>query len=190
MMSTIARVEVHEFEFDATNLARDGASLSVTYKKGTTTRLSKYAVSIHTDDGGRGDYVALWVSSPAALGQTLTLAPRLIGKDARERIGIYEDLKRDIRQFDHMGHGAIDIALWDWAGRHYGASISELLGGYRKRLPAYASTYHGDRAGGLSSPRPAMAWGTGRSRSTAGMKVMPAKRRRTCFTSPKPSATG
>ena len=34
------------------------------------------------------------------------LAPRLLGKDARERIAIYEDLKRDIRQFDHMGHGA------------------------------------------------------------------------------------
>ena len=50
-----------------------------------------------------------------------------------------------------MGHGPIDIALWDWAGKHYGASIAELLGGYRKRLPAYASTYHGDRAGGLAS---------------------------------------
>ena len=81
----------------------------------------------------------------------LMLCPRIVGKDARERIGIYEDLKRDIRQFDHMGHGPIDIALWDWAGRRYNASISELLGGYRKRLPAYASTYHADRAGGLDS---------------------------------------
>ena len=26
-----------------------------------------------------------------------------------------------------------------------------MLGGYRKRLPAYASTYHGDRNGGLDS---------------------------------------
>ena len=48
-----------------------------------------------------------------------------------------------------MGHGCLDIALWDWAGRHYGASVTELLGGYRKRLPAYASTYHADRSGGL-----------------------------------------
>ena len=150
-MSTIVRVEVHEFGFDARNLARDGASQAVAYSKGTTTRLGKYAVSIHTEDGGRGDYVALWVATRSSLGQTLMLAPRLIGKDARERIAIYEDLKRDIRQFDHMGHGPIDIALWDWAGRHLNASISELLGGYRKRLPAYASTYHGDRAGGLDS---------------------------------------
>ena len=91
-MSAIVRVEVHEFGFDAMNLARDGASQSVTYRKGTTTRLSKYAVSIHTEDGGRGDYVALWVATRSSLGQTLMLAPRLIGKDARERIAIYEDL--------------------------------------------------------------------------------------------------
>ena len=29
--------------------------------------------------------------------------------------------------------------------------MSVLLGGYRKKLPAYASTYHGDRNGGLDS---------------------------------------
>ena len=29
--------------------------------------------------------------------------------------------------------------------------MSELLGGYRMRLPAYASSYHGDRNGGLYS---------------------------------------
>ncbi len=150
-MSIIERVEVQEFNFDASNLARDGASMSVSFRRGATTRLSKYSVSIHTSDGARGDYVTLWVASRGALGQTLALAPRLIGKDARERIAIYEDLKRDIRQFDHMGHGPIDIALWDWAGRRYKAPIAELLGGYRKRLPAYASTYHGDRSGGLDS---------------------------------------
>ncbi|MET0509057.1 MAG: enolase C-terminal domain-like protein [Burkholderiaceae bacterium] len=154
-MTIIERVEIHEFAFDARNLARDGASQSVSYRRNATTRLSKYAVAIHTGDGCRGDYVALWGASGGALGQPLARAPRLVGKDARERIAIYEDLKRDIRQFDHMGHGALDIALWDWAGRRLNASISELLGGYRKRLPAYASTYHGDRSGpgegGLSS---------------------------------------
>ena len=50
-----------------------------------------------------------------------------------------------------MGHGPLDIALWDWAGKQLGCSIGTLLGGYRQRLPAYASTYHGDRNGGLDS---------------------------------------
>lgn len=148
-MSCIKRVEVHEFEFDAPNLARDGVAQSLTFKRGASVRLSKFAIVIQTDDGGRGEYVTHWVATRSTLGQLLMLCPRLVNKDARERIAIYEDLKRDIRQFDHMGHGPLDIALWDWAGRHYGAPISELLGGYRKNLPAYASTYHADRAGGL-----------------------------------------
>ena len=88
-----------------------------------------------------------------ALGQTLALAPHLIGRDAHQREQIYDDFKRAHRQYDHMGFGCIDIALWDWAGKHYGAPVSRLLGGFRKRLPAYASSYHGDRNGGLSSPR-------------------------------------
>ena len=148
-MSRITRVEVHEFDFEAKNLARDGVAQTITFCRGSTIRVAKFAVVIHTADGGRGEYVAQWVATRSTLGQALMLCPRIIGKDARERIAIYEDLKRDIRQFDHMGHGPIDIALWDWAGRHYGAPIAELLGGYRKRLPAYASTYHADRAGGL-----------------------------------------
>jgi L-alanine-DL-glutamate epimerase-like enolase superfamily enzyme len=150
-MSRITRVEVHEFDFEAANLARDGVAQTITFKRGSSIRVAKFAVVIHTADGGRGEYVAQWVATKSSLGQALMLCPRIVGKDARERIAIYEDLKRDIRQFDHMGHGPIDIALWDWAGRHYGASIAELLGGYRKRLPAYASTYHADRAGGLDS---------------------------------------
>lgn len=150
-MSTITRVEVHEFDFDAHNLARDGVAQTITYQKGSSIRVSKYAVVVRTADGGCGEYVTHWVANKSSLGQTLVLAPRLVGKDARERIAIYEDLKRDIRQFDHMGHGPIDIALWDWAGKRYNAPIAELLGGYRKRLPAYASTYHGDHQGGLSS---------------------------------------
>jgi len=51
-----------------------------------------------------------------------------------------------------MGIGPIDIALWDFAGKYYDAPIHELLGTYRERIPAYASTYHGDDNGGLGSP--------------------------------------
>ena len=51
-----------------------------------------------------------------------------------------------------MGMGPIDIALWDFAGKYYDASIHELLGTYRETIPAYASTYHGDENGGLDSP--------------------------------------
>ena len=62
------------------------------------------------------------------------LAPKLIGRHAEERESIYDDLKRELRQFDHMGHGPIDIALWDWFGKKHNCSIKDLLGGYKNKL--------------------------------------------------------
>ena len=41
------------------------------------------------------------------------LGLKLMGRHAEEREGIYDDMKRELRQFDHMGQGPIDIALWD-----------------------------------------------------------------------------
>ena len=149
-MSRITRVEIHAFEFDARNTGAKSIG-ALSYAKGAVTRPMKYAVRIETADGCRGEYVTHWVASASSLGQTLMLAPRLIGRDAREREGIYDDLKRETRQFDHMGYGPLDIALWDWAGKQLGCSVATLLGAHRRRLPVYASIYHGDRAGGFDS---------------------------------------
>jgi len=152
-VSAITRVVIQVFEFDAENLGSVGGAGvgALGCKPGATTRLTKYAVAIEATGGLRGEYVTHWVGSAAALGQTLMLAPYLLGREAEQRQAIYDDLKREARQFDHMGHGPLDIALWDLAGKKYGVSITELLGGYRERLPAYASTYMSDRNGVLSS---------------------------------------
>jgi len=150
-MSRIERVQVHVFGFDVKNLGavRGQGVGAFGHSRGATTRLTKYAVVVEAAGGLRGEYVTHWVASPSALGQTIMLAPYLVGREAEHREHIYDDLKRQARQFDHMGHGALDIALWDLAGKKLNASVSELLGGYRKRLPAYASTYHGDHSDGL-----------------------------------------
>ncbi len=151
-MTRITHVELHQFEFDAVNLApsADGGSIGgLYYKKGAKTPITKHAVQIRTEDGCEGSYVLQWGSSSAVFGQMQMLAPMLVGRQAEHRQGIYDDLKREARQFDHMGHGPLDIALWDWQGKALGCSVSVLLGGYRDSFPAYASTYHGDRHGGL-----------------------------------------
>jgi L-alanine-DL-glutamate epimerase-like enolase superfamily enzyme len=153
-MSLITRVSLTAFSFEAENLAASAKGSSIGglfYEKGARTEITKYAIRLETEDGCIGEYVLNWGASPSVFGQMQMLAPVLVGRHAEERQGIYDDLKREARQFDHMGHGPLDIALWDWQGRALNCSVSTLLGGYRKKLPAYASTYHGDRNGGLDS---------------------------------------
>ncbi len=161
--SIIDRVEIREFAFEAQNLGVQATKSdkrgsgggtpggAVEYMPGATATITRYAVVIETADGARGEYVTHYVGTKSAHAQSLMLAPMLIGRDAEAREGLYDDMKRELRQYDHMGHGPIDIALWDLAGKKYGLPVWKMLGGYRTRLPAYASTYHGDRNGGLDS---------------------------------------
>lgn len=114
----------------------------------------RWAIRIETDDGAHGEYVTHWVGTPSSFAQAEMLAPHLIGRDPDTREEIWQDLRREVRAYDHMGHGPLDIALWDLAGKRRGVSIARLIGGFRKRLPTYASSYHGqEEPGGLDSPR-------------------------------------
>lgn len=152
-MSKINRVEIHEFAYEADKIGIDASGFNFVYKPNSKYKFgSRFAIVIQDVDGARGEYVVQWGATPMTLGQTLMLAPHLVGRDAMHREKIYDDFKRALRQYDHMGHGPIDICLWDLAGKKHGASITTLLGGWRIRLPTYASTLHGDRNGGLSSP--------------------------------------
>ena len=112
----------------------------------------RYAVRVRAQDGAEGQYVTHWVGTHSALGQTNMLAPALLGRNAEHRELIYDELKREARAYDHMGHGPLDIALWDLVGKKYGISVPTMLGAYKQRLPTYASTHHGqDEPGGLDS---------------------------------------
>ncbi len=155
-MARIREVEIVEFKFTVANLGLSAESAravyNIGYKPGGGLELTKYAVVIRSDDGAEGQYVTHWGGTRASMAQTLALAPNLIGRDPDTREEIWNDMKRELRQHDGMGIGPIDIALWDLAGKRFGASVSQLLGGFRTRLKTYASTYHGDRNGGLDSP--------------------------------------
>lgn len=156
-MSKIQRVELTAFAFEVNNLGlskRGAAGVgNMIFVAGGKLKSTRFAVRIRSDDGIEGTYVTHWVGTPSTFGQMQMLAPNLVGRDPEQRALIYDDLKREARAYDHMGHGPLDIALWDWAGKRYQVSVSKLLGGYRTRLPAYASTYHGQlEPGGLDSP--------------------------------------
>jgi len=149
MAPTIRRIESVEFSYPLEDVGTDDNGFNLVYDPGETTRRKLFATRIETADGLRGEYVG--GNSPGAA-QVNTIADYLVGRDPLRRERHWSEAKRALRKYDRMGIGPLDIALWDLAGKLYGAPIHELLGSYRERLPAYASTYHGDENGGLDSP--------------------------------------
>jgi L-alanine-DL-glutamate epimerase-like enolase superfamily enzyme len=147
----ITQVEIHEYQWELRNMAPDSDynGFNLVYKAGAVLKATGYVLCIHTDQGLTGEFAG---GSASDYAQMQMYLPYLIGKNALQRELIYNDVKRGLRKLDRMSVGLVDIALWDLAGKAYNAPVAELLGGYKKTLPAYASTYHGDEAGGLYCP--------------------------------------
>lgn len=141
--TVIERVELRIFSYPMDNV------LKGVDKPGAKSSRTRLAVRIDTKDGARGEYIG---GNDTMFGQARLVAKALPGYGAFEREFFYEEIKRDLRKTDRMGVGVFDNALWDLAGKRLGASVSELLGGSRARLPAYASTWHGGEGGGLDRP--------------------------------------
>jgi L-alanine-DL-glutamate epimerase-like enolase superfamily enzyme len=157
-MTRIKSVELSlfTFEVEGLDLPSHGAAGvgNLVALRGARMPAQRWAIRISADDGASGEYVTHWVGTPSSFAQATMLAPHLIGRDPDSRVEIWQELRREIRAYDHMGHGAIDIALWDLAGKRRNASVSQLLGAFRTKLPTYASTYHGqEEPGGLDSPQ-------------------------------------
>ncbi|MBT6277098.1 MAG: mandelate racemase, partial [Chromatiales bacterium] len=147
-MSRIKRIKIQEYSYRLENF---GPSIS-TFTAGVSMDATKFIVTIETDDGLSGSYAPHYGATPQALAQVKAMAPALVGVPAAQRELIFEKLKLAFRHFDKIGIAALDAALWDLAGKKHEASVAELLGGYRERLPVYASTTPGQTSpGGLDS---------------------------------------
>ncbi|MDA1301530.1 MAG: mandelate racemase [Proteobacteria bacterium] len=147
-MSTIRRITLQSYTYPVP----DPGTAIATQKRAGQVELSRFIVSIDTDDGHTGVYAPHYGATGHALAQIREMAPALIGRNAEHREQIFEYLKNRFRHFDKVGIASLDTALWDLAGKKYGASVSQLLGGYRNKLPVYASTTPGNKTpGGLDS---------------------------------------
>ena len=107
-------------------------------------------VRIETEDGLVGWGEAITGGEEASLAVAFVverrLAPLVVGADPRNVAGVWTRL-RDATYWDGdgglvtFGISAIDMALWDIAGKAAGVPLYRLLGGKRReRLPACAST--------------------------------------------------
>ena len=143
----ITKVEIETFTYDLSDLAR--GEHGPTYSPGKSITNTAHVITIFTDVGVTGEYV--W-SGPIEYAGACAVAELLVGQDPLEREYIYLRIKQTMRQQAEIGISAVDIALWDLAGKYHDAPIHQLLGGYRKTLPTYPASVHATEHDELKSP--------------------------------------
>ena len=100
-------------------------------------------VRVHTDTGltGLGETVDKIPGTRAALHGTL--APLLLGQEALDIEGLWRFAMDNLMYHGYAGAetralSALELALWDILGKHYGAPLCRLLGGKtRELIPTY-----------------------------------------------------
>ncbi len=136
-----------------TQIARDKAGHSHPGKESDT---QNGLLTVICDDGTEG----YTIYNPEVIRPFVVeklFKPILVGKDPFQRELIWQELllrqRGSAEQLTDRALCAIELALWDVAGRKLGMPVHKLVGSYREKAPAYASTMVGDHEpGGLSTP--------------------------------------
>lgn len=133
---------------------RDGSDIGPAYtvrepwRSLYSERFEALLVKVTAEDGtsGWGEALAPVAPEVPAAVVDLLLAPVLRGMDATRPRPAWSRLRDLMRERGHLvGHqadalAAVDIALWDLAGRLSGRSVADLLGGaFRDHVPVYVS---------------------------------------------------
>jgi D-galactarolactone cycloisomerase len=128
--------------------AGTGYAVREPYRSLYSSRYETLLVRVTAEDGttGWGEALAPVAPEVPAMIVDRLLAPVLRGMDATRPRPAWSRLRDLMRERGHLvGHqadalAAVDIALWDLAGRLAGRSIADLLGGaFRTELPTYVS---------------------------------------------------
>ena len=136
---TITKIEIESFTWDVVGLTHGRA---YHYDPHSTLRRHAAAIKVHASNGAVGQYAG-WSTDPKAVASA---AERYLGQSALDRERYYQTLKAT------PAMAVYDIALWDLAGQMTGLPVHALIGTYRTRVPAYASTIDGAVEGPLSTP--------------------------------------
>ena len=122
------------------------------FSQGWVRRRSATLVEVITDQGltGWGEAFAQGLEPPqiAVAAIEHALAPLLVGADPLETEVLWHRMYHATRDYGRKGSvvaaiSAIDIALWDIAGKAHGVPIHRLLGGaFRSRVQVYATGFY------------------------------------------------
>jgi len=119
-------------------------------------------VEVHTDEGvtGWGEALCQGLQPPEISAAVIrsALEPLVVGADPLEPEVLWHRMYHQTRDYGQKGAligaiSAIDIALWDIAGKARGEPVARLLGGmFRTRVEAYATGFYRVRGAG-EAPR-------------------------------------
>ncbi|MEQ1517587.1 MAG: mandelate racemase family protein [Usitatibacteraceae bacterium] len=100
-------------------------------------------LSIETDEGITGHAFlgsAFNAADLDATGLIRNLKPVLMAQNPLDRERLYQAMWKRVRTTTVRAIGAVDVALWDIAGKAANLPIHRLLGSFRDRVPAYISS--------------------------------------------------
>ena len=134
----ITDVDVTVFAWEGIPFARYGSANPVTVPRGEIGLLR-----LTTDEGLEGH--SFLGSSFRSVQLDVTslvrhLKPVVMGQDPLERERLHGELVARVRATTLRAIGAVDVALWDLCGKIAGLPLYRMLGAYRSRIPAYASS--------------------------------------------------
>lgn len=128
------------------------------FSQGWVRHRSATIVEIVTDAGlvGWGEAFAQGLEPPqiAAAAIESALKPLVLGADPLDTEVLWHRMYHATRDYGRKGSviagiSAVDIALWDLAGKAHGVPVSKLLGGaFRTRVQAYATGFYRIRGRG------------------------------------------
>jgi len=135
----ITNLNVELFRWDAVADVRYGAHSASRSAAGSCLGL----VTIETDEGVTGhSFLGAYSRSAEldALSLVRALKPMVVGEDPLDRERLLRRMMQRIKLTTYRAIGAVDVALWDLAGKVAGLPVYKLMGGFRDSVPAYASS--------------------------------------------------
>jgi D-galactarolactone cycloisomerase len=141
-----------------TYILESALDLPFAFSQGWVTKRSATLVEVVTDQGisGWGEAFNQGLEPPQIAAAVIghALKPLVMGANPLDLEVLWHRMYHATRDFGRKGSvlaaiSAIDIALWDIAGKSYGVPIYQLLGGaFRTRVQAYATGFYRIRGQG------------------------------------------
>jgi len=138
-------IKIEKVEVTVIDRPVPGAAADVNIKSVSLQRLygSVVVFRIFCEGGITGEIMSIGPGPSIAYELENYMKPYLLGRDITNREAIWQDLwdAKRLWMTNPWTISLVDIVLWDAFAKSLNMPLGHLLGGYREKLPAYASSF-------------------------------------------------